>query len=138
VNTEIKRIKEISELRGWVLYDGNCPYCCRWAARLEKVLTRRGFDLASLQSPWVNECLDLRVPEIPGEMLVLTTDGQLFGGAEAMLFLARRIWWATPLYLLGLLPVAHQLMVKAYNTLAQNRMCLGSACAMFPAKKRGL
>jgi predicted DCC family thiol-disulfide oxidoreductase YuxK len=130
VNTEITKIKELSELSGWMLYDGNCPDCCRWAARLEKVLTRRGFDLASLQAPWVNECLDLRVPEIPGEMLVLTTDGRLFGGAEAMLFLASRIWWATPLYLLGLLPFFHRIMVRAYKTFAGNRLCLANACSM--------
>jgi predicted DCC family thiol-disulfide oxidoreductase YuxK len=130
VNTEITKIKEVSDLSGWVLYDANCPYCCRWAARLEKVLTRRGFDLAPLQAPWVNECLDLRVPELPGEMLVLTTDGRLFGGAEGLLFLAHRIWWATPLYLLGLLPVVHRLMIKAYTALARNRMCLGNACAV--------
>jgi predicted DCC family thiol-disulfide oxidoreductase YuxK len=135
VNAEITKIKEVSELCGWVLYDGNCPFCVRWASRLEKVLTRRGFDLAPLQAPWVSECLDLSIPETPGEMLVLTTEAELFGGADGILYLARKIWWAKPLYLLGLLPVAHGFLGKAYKALADNRMCLGNACAVQEARK---
>jgi predicted DCC family thiol-disulfide oxidoreductase YuxK len=135
VNTEITKIKALAELSGWVFYDGHCPFCCRWAARLEQVLTRRGFDLAPLQTPWVSECLDLRIPENPSEMLVMTPDGQVFGGGEAVLYLARRIWWAKPLSVLGLTPVGHRLMKKAYRVLAEHRMCLGGACAVQFAKK---
>lgn len=133
MNAEITKIKEVADLRGWVLYDGHCPFCCRWAERVEKVLTRRGFDLAPLQASWVNECLDVAVPEVPGEMLVLTTDGHLYGGADALLYLARHVWWANPISLLGRLSPLHHLMVKAYRAVAAHRMCLGGAC---PVVKR--
>ena len=128
MNAEITKIQEIADLQGWVLFDGNCPFCCSCAERLERILTRRGFDLAPLQASWLNECLGLGVPEIPGEMLVLTTNGQLHAGADALLYLARRIWWARPIAFLGRLPPLYHLMVKAYRLIAANRMCLGGAC----------
>lgn len=133
MNTEITKIMEEADLRGWVLYDGQCPVCCRWARRTEKIVTRRGFDIAPLQSPWVQECLDIPVAPRPHEMLVLTRDGRVYGGADALAFLANHVWWAKPLAFLDHFAPVHRLLDNAYNTFAANRTCLGDACS---AQKR--
>ena len=110
-------------LEGWVLYDADCPLCCRWAARFERTLTLRGFDLAPLQSPWVAECLDLPEAELLLRMRVLARDGRELTGADALVFLSRRIGWAWPLWLAAQLPGVLPLFRRAYDWTARRRHC---------------
>src|SRR5262245_48961849 len=129
MNSEITKLGDISWLQGWVLYDQDCPFCRAWAQRVEPALSRRGFDLAPLQSPWLQECLDCPLNQPFDEMKVLTRHGQLIGGADALLFLARSIWWAWPLWLIGLLPGIKPLLRLGYRRFAAHRHCRGGACA---------
>src|SRR5262245_60303576 len=92
------------------------------------MLTKRGFDFAPLQAPWVRECLGPDVVGTLTEMRVFTLDGRLFGGADAVLFLARRIWWACPLGWAGGLPGVRALFRYLYRWLAKRRYCLSGTC----------
>ena len=130
MNTETTKIAQALDINGWVLFDGDCPLCSAWAARLEAILTRRGFDLAPLQSPWVAECLDLPISDPPGQMLVLSAEGKLFGGMEGILFIARLVWWAWPLHVIALLPIVRRGLHKGYSWIAAHRMCLGGHCTI--------
>lgn len=152
MNAEWTKIRELGHLRGWLFYDGACPFCCHWAERLEPILTRRNFDLAPLQSPWVEECLDIHpvsnsrtVPspgdrdglestadchdgscaiDGPGEMLLVTRDGKCLGGADAAVALARAVWWAWPAYFLAQLPFVLPAMRAVYRRIAARRYSL--------------
>jgi predicted DCC family thiol-disulfide oxidoreductase YuxK len=110
VNTEITDKNGDS-----VLYDAHCSFCSRWAQRLEPLLRRRGFQLRPL-------------PEPSGEMRVQTRDGNVVGGADAVVYLARRIWWAWPLVALSKLPGGLALLRRAYRWVASNRYCLHRWC----------
>ncbi len=125
-------------MRGWLLYDGGCPFCAGWAARLEKPLTRRGFDLAPLQSPWVRECLDLPLSEPFTEMRLLTVEGRDLGGADALVHLARGIWWAWPLFAVSLLPGVRPLLRAGYRWVARDRHCRGGVCSVAAAGSRSM
>lgn len=120
---------DASWLRGWVLYDGDCALCRRWIVRFEPALTRRGFDLAPLQTPWVQECLDLPEHELLASMRVLTPDGRDFAGADALIFLAKHFWWAWPLYAASHLPVLRSVLRRSYGWLAARRHCHRGTCA---------
>ena len=113
---------------GWVLYDGECPLCVGLATRLEPLVRRRGFALSALQTPWVQERLGLRPGEPLAEMRVLTAGGDPLGGADALLYVARRIWWAWPLYAVGRLPMVMPLLRRAYGWIAGRRDCINGAC----------
>ncbi len=128
MNSEITQLPDTHWLKGWVLYDGDCALCRRWVDRFEAILTRRGFDLAPLQAPWVRECLDLPEADLFAAMRVLTPDGRDFVGADALIFLARHIWWAWPIYALAQFPGARPLLRRAYQLLARHRSCAGGAC----------
>jgi len=39
-----------AQIKGWVLYDGACGFCSRWAPLWERALAKRGFLIAPLQS----------------------------------------------------------------------------------------
>jgi predicted DCC family thiol-disulfide oxidoreductase YuxK len=116
--------------RGWVLYDGECRLCTGTVALFGPMLRRRHFDLAPLQTPWVRERLGLKAGEMPDEMKLLTEDGKLHGGAGALLEIARTIWWAWPLYVLGQIPGGTILFRKIYRRIAMNRHCFAGACAV--------
>ena len=116
-------------LQGWLFYDGDCALCRHLAARLEKILTRRGFDLAPFQVPWARECLDLDLSEPWVEMRLLTRDGRQLGGADAIIFLARRIWWAWPLFVIAQLPGLRPVLWAGYRWVAARRHCLGGHCS---------
>ena len=113
---------------GWVLYDGDCGFCTTWARRFEKTLRRRGFDLEHLQTPWVRKRLGLPEDELLEEMKILSPADQVIGGADGVLYLARRIWWAWPLLPLGWLPGGRSLLRAGYRLIARNRHCLGGEC----------
>ena len=108
----------MAELRGWVLYDGDCPRCAGWAGRCERMLTRRGFDLAPLQTPWVDECLEGAGAGPRAGLRVVMAAGASFSGAEAVVQLARFVWWAWPLAALGGLPGGMPLLRAAWRRLA--------------------
>lgn len=131
MNTEIKET-----FRGWVGYDAHCAFCQRWAWRTDELLTRRGWHLAPFQAKWVREKLDLGEGEVPDEMKLLAADGRVFGGADAVVRLARSIWWAWPLFALSQLPGARPILRAAYRRVAENRHCLGGHCAMPAANPR--
>jgi predicted DCC family thiol-disulfide oxidoreductase YuxK len=123
---------------GWVLYDGECPLCTGAAARFAPLLQRHRFRLAPLQTPWVRSRLDL-APDAPlTEMKLLAADGSAHGGAEALVQIARRIWWAWPLFAFAHLPGAMNLLRALYRRLAAKRHCLDRACQLhaLPGRQR--
>ena len=114
--------------RGWVLFDGACSFCTRWAAFWSGALKRRGFEIAPLQAPEFAGRLGLRSDELLADLRLLLPGGRLLSGAEVYLYLARRIWWAWPFWALFGLPGFHALLRTGYRWFAENRYCVSGAC----------
>lgn len=114
--------------QGWVLYDGDCSLCTRAAWCFKGVLERNGFALAPLQTNWVSRRFGFNSNVQPTEMLVLLPDGRAVGGADGLVQIARRIWWAWPLFALAQIPGAMILLRAVYRQVAANRRCLNGAC----------
>ncbi len=106
---------------GWVFYDDNCPRCSRWVHRFTRVLVRKHILTAPLQRGWVQQRLELDANDAFIEMKVLTAGGNVLGGANAMVYLAERIWWARPLAVIAKLPGAMRLLHLLYKKVAANR-----------------
>ena len=72
----------------------------------------------------------LGVPEdqLLDEMRLRLHDGTVFGGAAAVVEIARRIWWAWPLWALSRLPGAMRPMRATYRWIARHRSCVNGAC----------
>ena len=123
--TERTKIREYRKFAGWVFYDGQCALCIELARRFSFVLRRRGFQAVPLQTPWVRARLGLDDEDGVEEMSVLTLAGALYGGAEAVVYLAGRIWWAWPVYAASRLPGAMGLFQWGYRWIAENRRWVG-------------
>ena len=121
---------------GWVVYDGDCGVCAGLARRFRRMLERRGFALVPLQSPWMSSRLrfsyGIPLERLMDEMRVLTADGRALGGADAVLFLARRIWWAWPLAAVGASPTIRALLRRVYCWFAARRHGFSRACEIHP------
>ena len=122
MNSEITKVTDTEWLAGWVLYDAECPSCRRWIARFERTLTLRGFDIAPLQSAWVRECFDLPEAELFSRMRLLTRDGRDLAGADALAFIAGKIWWAWPVYAISRLPGVLPVLRVVYDRVARLRV----------------
>lgn len=114
--------------RGWVFFDRDCRVCSALARRFRGTLESRGFGLAALQDPRVQALLDLPPAELLREMRVATAEGKIYGGAAAIIYLARQIWWALPLYLSSKIPGAMPLFNAGYRWFADHRTCAGGVC----------
>ncbi len=114
---------------GWVFFDRDCPACSSLARRFRRRLEKRGFGLAALQDPRVQSLLDLQPGDLLKEMRVAATGGKIYGGAEAIVFLARQIWWALPLYLAAKLPGVPRLLDAGYRFFADQRTCSSGTCS---------
>src|SRR5581483_12129479 len=91
-------------MKGWVLYDGDCALCRWWVDRSHALLLRHGFHLAPLQAPWVKLRLGLNEDDLLAEMRLLTANGRVYGGADAIIRITRSIWWAWPIYTAAQMP----------------------------------
>jgi predicted DCC family thiol-disulfide oxidoreductase YuxK len=127
VNTGIPD-KATETAQGWVLYDGECSLCTDAAARFAPMLRRHHFDLAPLQTPWVQQRLGLKPDEALTEMKLLTEDSRIYGGADAFMQITRRIWWAWPLFAISFLPGIKSLLRALYRKIAARRNCIGGQC----------
>jgi predicted DCC family thiol-disulfide oxidoreductase YuxK len=61
--------------------------------------------------------------ELLRELRFLLADGSQFGGADAVLAVAREIWWARPLVWLSKLPGMTRLLREGYRWFAAHRSC---------------
>jgi predicted DCC family thiol-disulfide oxidoreductase YuxK len=105
----------------WVLFDGDCPLCAAWALRVAPMLRRRGFRIAPLQTPWVCERLGIAGDDPPSEMRVIAHDGCVLDGADAVVYLAGRLWWGWPLYVFARIPGAMPPLRAFYRFIARHR-----------------
>ncbi len=109
--------------RGWLFFDADCNFCTRLARWIAPILERRGMSVAPLQDPRVPELLGLPQDDLLKELRFLLSDGAHYGGAEAVLAVAREIWWAQPLVWFSKLPGAMKLLHSGYRWVAAQRSC---------------
>lgn len=119
-------------LKGWVFYDEDCAFCIGIINRCRPLFQSARFQPMPLQNDWAREQLgytqDNDETELLAEMKVLTTDGQIYGGSEAVIYLARQFWWAFPLVVLTYLPGIRALLDQGYKAIARQRHCSSGAC----------
>jgi lipase maturation factor 1 len=109
---------------GWILYDGECSFCYRWVHLWENVVGKRGFALKDLQSACDEGAFKVAPENMLDDIRVLTRDGQVVAGADAYLYVTRRIWWAWPFYAIFSLPGFNRLLWWGYRSFARNRYCV--------------
>ncbi len=126
--TEITDSKGRKARVGWVFFDGDCSFCMSIARRLRPVLEPRGFGIATLQDPRVREQLSIPERELLAELRVLAHDGRQFGGADAIIYLARQVWWGWPLWALAQVPAMRPALRFAYRWIAARRHCARGVC----------
>jgi predicted DCC family thiol-disulfide oxidoreductase YuxK len=121
-----------SQIKGWVLYDDSCGFCNRWIPFWAKTLARQGFGVAPLQAEWVSQQLKTSPAEVVQDLRLLFRDGSQIVGADVYRYVMRRIWWAWPLYLISIAPIASRIFDWSYRTFAANRYRVSQACRLSP------
>lgn len=114
----------------WVLYDGECAFCRAVADLMRARLENRGFKFAPLQSEWVAERLGLGPEEVLSEMKVVKADGQVLGGAEAVVYLAQFYGWGWVVRGVDGLPGGRAFLERGYRWVAERRHCKAGVCAL--------
>jgi predicted DCC family thiol-disulfide oxidoreductase YuxK len=114
--------------RGWLFFDAECGFCIRTARWLAPILARRGLGVAPLQDPRVGALLGMSQSELLKELRFLTSDGVHSGGANAVLAVARQIWWGRPLVWAAKLPGMMKLLDAGYQWVSAQRGCTSQAC----------
>ncbi len=115
-------------LRGVLCYDRDCRWCRRFIRLGRATLARHGFAVAALQSPWVQRRLGLE--GVPDEMKLLLPNGQLVGGARALVLIASVVPWGRSLARGARLAPVMAALDASYRFIAAHRGCQASACAL--------
>lgn len=121
--TEITESTEAAPSGGWIFFDEDCGFCRDLALRFGPAFANRGFRFEPLQQKWVQKRLNLAPDQALAEMRVLTSGGEIFGGADAVIFLARQLWWAAPLASVVRFASIHALLDRAHRWVAAHRGC---------------
>jgi predicted DCC family thiol-disulfide oxidoreductase YuxK len=114
--------------RGWLFFDAECEFCTAIARMLIGPLKRRGLAMAPLQDPRVGILLGLSRQELLHAIRFVLADGSHYVGADAMLAVAREVWWARPLVWAAKLPGIMWLMRAGYQRVARRRRCPAERC----------
>jgi predicted DCC family thiol-disulfide oxidoreductase YuxK len=96
-----------------VLYDDACGMCLRTVARLRPLLEPRGF----------------RFDPFPHGVEKIEMKLRL---ADAVVAMARAVWWLRPFTFLTRIPGAMTLLRRGYRKVAANRHCISGACGWTP------
>jgi predicted DCC family thiol-disulfide oxidoreductase YuxK len=119
---------------GWVLYDGDCAVCIQFIQTCTPLFLSTSLKPIPLQTEWVKQRLGFDETENSAELLkemrVLTAQGQIYGGADAVIYLARQFWWSRPFVYLAALPGGHFLIDRVYRWIASNRHCSAQGCSV--------
>jgi len=116
------------QARGWLFFDAECGFCTRTARWLTPILARRGLAVAPLQDARVAALLGMTRRELLKELRFLSSDGASFGGARAVLAVARQIWWGRPVVWLAALPGMMRVLDAGYKRVAARRGCTEEQC----------
>ncbi|HWL94249.1 MAG TPA: DUF393 domain-containing protein [Phycisphaerae bacterium] len=109
-----------------IVYDADCGFCSGLARRFGSVFRRRGFEFIGLRS-WLDSLSDKeRQRETIDEMRVVARDGRIFRGADAVLYLLRQVPLTWLFGQLGRLPGVHDLLRRAYASIARRRYCFAA------------
>ena len=111
-----------------VLYDAECRFCLGLVRRFELLLVRHGFALLPLQTPWVRARLGLSDEQLLAEIRLLLPNGNLFGGADALVEISRGYWWAFPLRVLARIPGGMRFLRAIYRWIARHRFWILGRC----------
>jgi predicted DCC family thiol-disulfide oxidoreductase YuxK len=122
--------------RGWVFFDADCQFCTRIARWLAPILARRGMALAPLQDPRVGALLGMSGAQLLFEMRFLPSDGTQSGGADAVVAVAREIWWGQPLAWLSKIPGMMDVLRTVYRWVAARRSCAATVCSAGHSSQR--
>jgi predicted DCC family thiol-disulfide oxidoreductase YuxK len=114
--------------RGWIFFDRECDICTSLARRFRPTFERRGFGLAALQDPRAAPLLGLPLDQLLSEMRVVTGSGESYGGAEAIVYLVRQIWWAWPIFAAAQIPGVPRILGAGYRRFADHRQCISGNC----------
>src|SRR5437667_4218677 len=115
---------------GWILYDGGCGFFFRWVQFWKKVVERRGFAVKDLQSASADGSLQISQEKLLDDIRVSTRSGKLESGANAYLYVARRIWWAWPFYAIFRLPGFNWTLWRGYRWFNRNRYRISRRCPL--------
>jgi predicted DCC family thiol-disulfide oxidoreductase YuxK len=123
--------------KGWLFFDAECGFCTRLARWIEPILIRRGMAVAPLQDPRVGALLGMNREFLLMELRFLLSDGQHCGGADAVVAVAREIWWAHPLVWFAKLPGAMKLLHSGYRWVAEQRSCAAATQTECSVARKG-
>jgi len=113
----------VRNTRGLILYDDRCAVCSRLRSKVDRTLTRKGFVFYSLHN-W----RETHPETSANEMALALPDGRMLGGAEALLYLCRRVWWLWPFAVIAGLPGVRVLTRAGYRWFAARRYRFGCHC----------
>jgi predicted DCC family thiol-disulfide oxidoreductase YuxK len=115
---------------GWILYDGRCGFCFHWVRFWQKVVERRGFTIKALQSASADGILQIPEENLLDDVQVLTRSGKLESGANAYLYVSRKIWWGWPFYAIFRLPGFNWMLWRGYRWFNRNRYRISRHCPL--------
>ena len=116
--------------QGWILYDGECGFCSRWIHLWKGAVEKHGFEVKDLQTARAEGTLQIAPEHLLDDILVVTPDGHPKPGADAYLFVAGKIWWASPFSALFRLPGLYWLLWRGYRWVNRNRYRLFGSCPL--------
>lgn len=113
-----------------IIWDDECGLCDGVVRRFRALYEARGYEFVPTRLWLASLSPNERGRMTADEMRVVLRDGRVIGGAEAVAYLMRRVWWLWPAGVAGRLPVVRTVARKLYEAVARRRYQLCGTCKM--------
>ena len=118
-------------MRPVIVYDGECRFCRAQTRRIQRWDRRDAFEYVPRQTPGLAGRFPvLEAGDFNAGMRLVSRDGSVHVGADAVYEIARRLPICRWLAWVYRVPIAHGMLRRAYGWIAANRGRLGGTDAV--------
>jgi predicted DCC family thiol-disulfide oxidoreductase YuxK len=113
-----------------ITWDDECGFCDGVVRRFRALYEARGFEFLPMRVWLASLSPEEQARMTADEMRVVLRDGTVIGGARAVAYLMRRVWWMWPAGVAGRLPIVRLVARWLYQEVARRRYQIGGSCKM--------
>lgn len=106
--------------RHWMIWDGECGLCSATARWVHKKDRKKQFQIVTYQNTPRPPMTDAIFEQCKSAVVVMTSDGKQFNGADGILFVLEHLGWGVFARILRLPPLVW-VMRLGYLVIARNR-----------------
>ncbi|NBV41475.1 DUF393 domain-containing protein [bacterium] len=115
---------------GMMMYDGSCGVCTTTIGNRYRFYEKHGVSVVPLQTPGLVEWSGLTYDQLLSAIHLITPDGQIYKGPDALIYVMNKIGWMRPLAWPFKIRIFKTIFGQIYGAIAKRRQKISQVCGL--------